>query len=154
MEIERKFLVKNKPNLFFAKEKINIFQFYLSFNPEIRLRKSNETFFLTIKSGEGLVRSEFEFIVSEEEYIARKKDKISNEIRKTRYILELTNDCIAEFDVYNGYLKGLCVVEVEFKTEGEALGFVPPQWFGDEITSNKKYKNKNLSKINSVKEIY
>ena len=36
------------------------------------------------------------------------------------------------------------IVEVEFKSLEDANKFIIPAWFGEEVTNNDKYKNKNL----------
>ncbi len=41
---------------------------------------------------------------------------------------------VAELDRYEGRLAGLAVVEVEFPDREAAERFVPPAWFGDELT--------------------
>ena len=68
---------------------------------------------------------------------------IGQVIRKTRTRIPLENKLIAELDVYHGI--DLRVVEVEFKNKSEVDAFIPPQWFGEEVTDNKQYKNKNLA---------
>ena len=44
------------------------------------------------------------------------------------------------------YLEGLLIVEVEFNSKELANSFVPPIWFGKEVTMDLKYKNETLSK--------
>ena len=53
---------------------------------------------------------------------------------------------MAELDVYHGELTGLVTVEVEFSSLEEAESFSPPAWFGEDITEDKRYKNKNLAR--------
>ena len=50
-----------------------------------------------------------------------------------------------ELDVYRGCLKGLVVAEVEFETIDESSRFVPPPWFGREVTDDDRYKNATLA---------
>lgn len=64
---------------------------------------------------------------------------------KTRYQFE-ENGTRIFVDVYSGNLEGLVVAEVEFASVAEAEAFVPPSWFGQDITSDKRYKNANLAK--------
>jgi CYTH domain-containing protein len=44
-------------------------------------------------------------------------------------------------------LHSLKVVEVEFRTNAEAESFVPPSWFGREVTGEPAYKNKSLYRV-------
>ena len=76
-----------------------------------------------------------------------KTENISKEIKKIRYYLPLTDGLTAELDVYGGFLKGLVTVEVEFRSIAGSENFEVPSWFGEEITYDKQYKNKNLAKI-------
>ena len=48
MEIERKFLVEKIPDLTNVKA-IYIEQAYLSFSPEVRIRKKDKKFYMTVK---------------------------------------------------------------------------------------------------------
>ena len=51
----------------------------------------------------------------------------------------------AELDIFKGRLEGLVMVEVEFGSEAEAEAFVPPAWFGVEVTADPRYRNSYLS---------
>jgi CYTH domain-containing protein len=51
-----------------------------------------------------------------------------------------------EFDEYLGALKDLVVLEVEFVNEDSANSIVLPEYIrGTDVTSDMKYKNKNLA---------
>ena len=50
-----------------------------------------------------------------------------------------------ELDVFEGALAPLVLAEVEFETEEEANTFVPPEWFGEDVTFSTKYHNSTLS---------
>ena len=65
-------------------------------------------------------------------------------VSKTRYTLLVGEDTV-ELDRFEGALKGLLLVEVEFASLEEARRFTPPDWFGQEVTEDKRYKNKHLS---------
>jgi CYTH domain-containing protein len=148
MEIERKFLLypnEHLQNLVMGCESHEIVQGYLSVNPEIRIRKLDHDYFLTTKSKGALLRKEVETRLSQEAYYIL-LNLCSPIIRKTRYIMKLGNSKnVAEIDVFKTEaLKGLVLVEVEFDTLCEANNFVPPKWFGKEVTNNPNYKNKNL----------
>ena len=143
MEIERKFLVEQIPDLTGVKSS-KIVQGYISFSPETRIRKKDNTYYLT-KKGEGTVaREEIEAKVSKDEGEAYFKRVISNLIEKTRYYIPL-GKYTAELDIYEGKFKGLVVVEVEFESIDMANAFVPPMWFGEDISNNIEYRNKILA---------
>ena len=146
MEIERKFLVKALPEHLENYEKKRISQGYLCTNPVLRIRRSNEEYFLTYK-GAGLVaREEHEFPISQEafEHMLPKVDGIL--IDKIRYLIPLSDGHTAELDIFQGQLAPLCLVEVEFTSMENAENFVVPEWFGDDVSDSGKYHNSNLSK--------
>ncbi len=143
MEIERKFLVEQIPDLTGIRHS-KIVQGYISFSPETRIRKKDDTYYLT-KKGEGMVaREEIEIEVSKKEADAYFERVISNLIEKTRYYIPL-GKLTAELDIYEGKFKGLVVVEVEFESLDDANAFVPPLWFGEDISNNIEYRNKILA---------
>ena len=55
--------------------------------------------------------------------------------------------CTAELDIFSGHYKGLMLVEVEFETEEQANAFVPPEWFGKDVTFSGEYQNSRLASI-------
>ena len=67
-------------------------------------------------------------------------------IDKIRYLIPLDEKHTAELAIFQGTLAPLRIVEVEFETEEDALSFVPPNWFGDDVTNSRQYHNSNLSK--------
>lgn len=144
MEIERKYLVKSLPKLSAYTYK-KLTQAYISTSPVIRLRQMNENFFLTVKSSGHLMREEFEMPISYEEYTSLLNKVEGNAIEKTRYYIPLANNLTAELDLYHGFLDGLLTVEVEFDSEEAALNFTPPDWFGEDITFDARYKNNQLA---------
>ena len=146
MEIERKYLVKCLPqNLEVYKQK-HIAQGYLSTNPVLRIRRSNEEYFLTYKGPGLMAREEHEFPLTAEafEHMLPKIDGIL--IEKIRYLIPLDEKHTAELDIFQGVLAPLRLVEVEFDSEEDANGFVAPEWFGDDVTNSGEYHNSNLSK--------
>ena len=49
-----------------------------------------------------------------------------------------------EIDVFEGWLKGLIIAEVEFKSSKQAEEFKMPNWFGGPL-ENKAFSNRALS---------
>lgn len=156
-EIERKFLV-NKEDLYNLRidsyyiEAYQIEQAYLSFKPEVRIEKvtyysyqqKNIKYYFTIKSNGDLIRQENEFEISESTYRDLLCNKQGHVISKMRHLFKLDDNLVAECDDYTDI--DLCVVEVEFNNEDELNNFIPPDWFGEEVTYDKRYKNKNIAK--------
>ena len=143
MEIERKFLVKEIPNLEGVKYS-KIKQGYFSISPEKRVRQKDEKYYITEKGEGDMVREEKEWKIDKKEaetLFAMSKTYI---IEKTRYYLPYGENTI-ELDVYEGRHKGLMVAEVEFETVERASAFVAPDWFGEDITRDKSYKNMVLA---------
>lgn len=151
-EIERKFLVKELPDLQ-GSTSSNLLQGYISINPEIRIRRDGKTFFLT-KKGDGLlVRDEQEVEITKETFDILSSVILGNIISKRRYRVPIGESLTAELDIYYENLAGLMTVEVEFPTEEEASSFSKPTWFGEEITLDKRFKNKSLSQLDSIDEL-
>jgi CYTH domain-containing protein len=50
-----------------------------------------------------------------------------------------------ELDVFEGTLAPLKFAEVEFDSVEEADSFTAPDWFGEDVTFEAKYKNNNLT---------
>lgn len=144
MEIERKFLVKRLPNLN-NYQKYDISQGYISIDPVVRLRKQDSSYYLTKKSKGSLIREEIEVEISQEVYDILLSLIQTRIIEKTRYKIPLENGLIAELDIYHNDLASLYTVEVEFKTMKEAQSFIPPNWFGEDITEDNRFKNNNLA---------
>ena len=146
MEIEKKYLVKYIPEELHKVEGSHIDQYYVLIDgkAEARIRLKNKKgvvkHYLTIKAGEGLTRTEVEVEITKAQFdeLARTTNR---KVFKTRIV---TTECY-ELDIYHGQLDGLLTVEKEFRTIEEAERFTPPEWFGKDITEDKRYKNKNLA---------
>ena len=142
-EIERKFLVKEIPDLNAYPYKC-LEQGYLSVNPVVRVRKEDDTYYLTYKGKGFLEREEYNLPHNEDSYnhlVAKTDGKI---IRKKRYLIPYENHTI-ELDIFEGELAPLILAEVEFESVEEATSFVPPSWFGEDVTGNKNYTNASLA---------
>ncbi len=146
LEIERKFLIKqalwhnlSKPEGEYYK------QGYILADPSktIRVRITPTSGFLTIKGKNmGAVRSEFEYPIP----VSEAKELLGlfaeNCIEKIRYKIPVENH-IWEVDVFLGANEGLIVAEIELQAEDEI--FSKPEWIDEEVTTEAKYYNSNLS---------
>ena len=144
MEIERKFLVKSLPALKNYKGML-ITQGYISIDPVIRIRQTDDLYTLTVKSKGHLIREEFELDLTSTQFDELCKKVDYGYISKTRYLIPLDSRHTAELDTYYKDLEGLVTVEVEFDSLVDAESFTPPGWFGREVTHEPGYKNNHLA---------
>jgi adenylate cyclase len=147
VEIERKFLVATLPNLQVL-EAVQVRQGYLTAvedSVEVRLRQSGDACFVTLKSGSGVQRSEYEITIGRSQFGVLWPATDGRRIEKTRYQGRLGDQLVFELDVFSGDLAPLTFVEVEFTSVEAASDFVPPGWFGKEVTDDKRFKNKALA---------
>ena len=145
MEIERKFLVKKLPENLKNYESKKIAQGYLCTAPVVRIRRSNEDYYLTYKGKGLMVREEYNLPLNEASYLHLKEKADGVILSKTRYLLPLDNGLTIELDVFDAPYEGLYLAEVEFPDEDSANHFLPPAWFGEDVTFSKTYHNSNLS---------
>jgi CYTH domain-containing protein len=147
VEIEKKFLVENVPFVLNGYKYAEIVQGYIAVEEgyaEVRVRKMDNKYMLTIKSDRTNFRMEEECMLSTQQgkrLLNFCKDRL---IRKTRYYIPY-NEVIIELDIFRGPLEDLKIAEVEFKNIEEMNNFIIPSWFGPDITEDKRYKNKNLA---------
>lgn len=148
MEIERKFLINYIPSdIDLNNCKIRkIEQGYLCTSPVVRVRKDNDDFYLTYKGSGMMVREEYNLPLTADAYkhLINKAD--GTIITKTRYEIPDTKGNTIELDIFEGKYEGLILAEVEFDSEEEALSYIAPEWFGEDVTHNPKYHNSNMSK--------
>lgn len=147
MEIERKFLIKKLPDNLTSYKARKIEQAYLCTDPVVRVRRDNDDYYLTYKSKGMIVREEYNLPLTKEAYghLLAKAD--GNIITKTRYEIPEKDNLTIELDVFEGKFDGLLLAEVEFASEEEALGYIPPEWFGEDVSNSTKYHNITLSRL-------
>lgn len=145
MEIEKKYLCEKLPENLEYYDCASIVQGYISINPVIRIRKSNNDYILTVKGKGAVAREEFELVLTKEQFETLSKKVETQFIKKKRYFIPLETGFCAELDIYEGFLKGLVTIEVEFETLEQEKEFTAPNWFGKEVSKDNRYKNANLS---------
>lgn len=146
MEIERKYLIKALPDNLEEYPCKQIEQGYLNTDPVVRIRRSNDAYTLTYKGKGLMVREEYNLPLNAESF-AHLKEKIDGRlIKKRRYLIPLDDSHTIELDIFEGDLAPLQLAEVEFATEEDANNFVPPAWFGEDVTFSNKYHNSTLSR--------
>jgi adenylate cyclase len=145
MEIERKFLVNKLPANLKDYTYKTIEQAYLSTEPVVRIRKSDEKYTLTYKSKGFLSREEYNLPLTKKSYYHLKEKADGNIISKRRYLIPLGFNLTIELDIFNAPFDSLVLAEIEFDTEENAKSFVAPDWFGEDVTYSREYQNSYLS---------
>lgn len=160
VEIEKKWLIRKDdiPYDLSKAEKTVIEQTYISFEPEMRVRKLNDgqmytTAVKTNMTTDGMVRDEEEYVISKEEYDILVQNKQGNTIYKTRYQFLDRGDVIA-IDIFSGDLEGLAYMEVEFTSKEEADKYEEPVWAVKDVTDDKNYKNGYLARYGIPESFY
>lgn len=157
LEIERKFLLPRFPEAIIDAGELviqseqRIEQTYLAIdeNEELRVRRlanlttGEVSHTHTFKSGNGLVREEVEYSISASIYAQVTAAFGFTPLTKNRITAEWNGKTV-EIDSYDQIQ--LSVLEVEFPSLEEANAFKAPEWFGEDITSQKQYSNKTVWK--------
>ncbi|MGK2930086.1 MAG: CHAD domain-containing protein [Acidimicrobiales bacterium] len=147
VERERTFLVADIPEL--PDEGTRIAQGYLALDRSVAVRvrdAGDKGRTLTVKGGEGSVRTELEWQIGRDRFDAAWPLTEGRRVEKTRYRVPLPDtDLVAELDVFVGACAGLVVVEVEFESDEAMDAFEPPAWFGPEVTDDPRYANAALA---------
>lgn len=147
MEIERKFIPKNLPEDLNQFKSHKIEQAYLNTAPVVRIRKQDDSYFLTYKGGGMMAREEYNLPLNRESYEHLLTKADGNIITKTRFLIPIHDGLTAELDIFEGKFAGMLLVEVEFESIKQAEVFVPPEWFGEDVTNDGRYHNSYLSRV-------
>ena len=157
-EMERKYLIRYPDTAHLAAqpgcEVWEITQIYLEDGEDgltrrvRRVRVNGEVkYFRTFKSRvSALSALEDEGEITAEDYAAycAQQDPSRQPILKTRYRIPV-GDFTAELDIFHGRHEGLLLVEVEFPSVDAADAFVPPTWFGQDVSEDPRYRNSYLA---------
>ncbi len=145
-EIEKKYLVKQMPNLKNIKP-IRYERYYINDNidNQIRVQKKADKFILETKTkiSDMEYKKEKQEII-EKEFLKLIKDCKKVIIRDSYLINEKPNITIK---IYQGIYKGLIRAEVEFNNEYEYNNFEIPEWFGKDITNTELGMDARLIKL-------
>jgi len=157
MEVERKWLFNDMEacNILITRDEFIYDQAYVSVSPEFRIRRKKRihdmkyTYLLCIKSKGALERIEIEKELSKLEFeqLMQVGDIKEQEfIKKHFYILSIgkyeLSTGVVDLHTDNEFIYG----EIEFPTVEEAQAFIPPDWFGREVTNEAEYKMANYWK--------
>lgn len=161
MEIERKFTLKALPENLESYPFRYIEQAYLNVSPVIRVRKEDDSYYLTYKGSGMMAREEHNLPLTKEAYYHLREKADGNIISKKRYLIPLKNPgfkagypappegytLTIELDVFEVPFAPLIMAEVEFGSKDAAEAFVPPEWFDEEVTYHKEYHNSYMASM-------
>ena len=147
MEIERKFLIPKLPDDLDHYPFHLIEQGYLCTDPVVRIRRQDDDYILTYKGKGMMCREEYNLPLTRESYEHLKKKIDGNLISKKRYLIPIDQALTVELDVFFSPFESLWLAEVEFPDEASANSFLPPQWFGEDVTMDGRYHNSFLSRV-------
>ena len=145
MEIERKYLIHKLPDHLEAYPHRTLEQAYLCTEPVVRVRRDADDYILTYKSKGLMIREEHNLPLTEEAYCHLREKADGRIITKERYCIPYLDSYTIELDIFKGYHAPLILAEVEFDTIEEAVSFLPPEWFGEDVTACPEYHNSVLS---------
>ena len=112
MEIERKYLLDQPPAGYDSHPSRAIEQAYLCTEPVVRVRKEDDSYYLTYK-GKGLMaREEYNLPLTREAYLHLLSKADGNVLTKRRYLIPLEGtELTVELDVFSGKFQGLVLAE-------------------------------------------
>ncbi|MDD3221871.1 MAG: CYTH domain-containing protein [Clostridia bacterium] len=146
MEIERKYLIDKLPFNLTDYPCHEIEQAYLNTEPVVRIRRQDDSYYLTYKSKGLMAREEYNLPLDAASYEHLLEKADGNILTKTRYEIPLGDHLTIEIDVFHGKFSGLILAEVEFPNLEEAESFQPPEYFGKDVTFSTEYHNSTLSR--------
>ena len=112
----------------------------------MRIRRSDDDYYLTYKSKGLLSREEYNLPLNAESYEHLKPKADGRVIEKRRYLIPFDSKLTVELDVFEGDLAPLILAEVEFESEEDANAFIPPAWLGEDVTYDTHYHNSTMSR--------
>lgn len=117
---------------------------------KVRIRQEGDKYFKVMKgprTNEGMVRDIGlgDIEITKEEFERLWSLTEGKRLSKTRYYIPV-DGLMAELDVYDDFKNaGFYTIEVEFPTTEDGKKFIPPEWFGREVTSKEEYSSRNLA---------
>jgi CYTH domain-containing protein len=159
IELELTYLAKSLPSDltdFPSKKIVDLYVENGTDHADLRIRRNGDKYELTRKTpvseGDASKQEETTIQINAEEFESFQSVK-NRKIGKTRYFFQ-HEDITAEFDVFEGDLAGLVVIDFEFKTETEKNSFKMPDFCLIDITQEKfiaggVLAGKNLDNLNA-----
>lgn len=164
MEIERKFTVSKLPDHLETYPCHIIEQAYLNTDPVVRVRREDDSFYMTYKGKGLLAREEYNLPLNEASYCHLREKADGNVISKRRYVIPIQEPTFdmtrlsstgkeidqislaVELDIFEPPFAPLVIAEVEFPDQETAEAFQPLDWFSQDVTNDPAYHNSNLSR--------
>ena len=111
----------------------------------VRIRTSDSEAYINIKREVNIhVRKEFEYPIPMADALEMLGICEGNNIEKVRHLVEF-GGYTWEIDEFSGLNAGLVVAEVELESE-DAI-FDRPDWVGDDVSDDYRYRNSSLVKV-------
>lgn len=154
MEIERKFTITKLPENLSSYPCHIIEQAYLNTDPVVRIRRQDDSYYLTYKGKGLLAREEYNLPLNEASYCHLREKADGNIISKKRYVIPIDHpqfdatylssgqDSIdqislsVELDIFEPPFAPLIIAEVEFPDKETAEAFLPLDWFSQDVTND------------------
>lgn len=155
-EHERRFVpdLKNLPVDFTQFPMTLISQWYLEDKRRRRVRdeytEGKHKFLVTMKSGQGISRREDEREISRRSFDRMTKG-VGCFLVKSRYFINY-GAIDFQLNIFHENLVGPPQIEIEFKSRKKAEIFVPPKWFGKEVTDDGRHSNYSIAKYGIPKD--
>lgn len=120
--------------------------YFVDDDKPVRVRHKHNKYYYTYKTdtADPRERIEREHEITKKEFEKYWPLSAGKRIEKTRYHIKYEGLTI-ELDIFEGTQIGHMMAEVEFKTLEEAERFTAPDWFGADVTSNKRYGNGDIA---------
>lgn len=108
---------------------------------------------LSLRKSKGLVQDRWDLILSSAQYSKLWGFTAGRRVckRVNCYGAQRTEKMRLETSIYLGPLEGLVLVNVLFDSIESAKKFTPLYWFGEEVTKNPLYAEKNLAILKTLK---
>ena len=139
IELELTFLAKKLPENLESCESKKIIDLYIengTNHADLRIRKNGDKYQITrkrpVENSDSSIQEENDIQINEIEFNNLKSSK-AKKIEKNRFYYKLNNN-IAEIDVFEGDLKGLVLIDFEFKTDEEKNNFEKPDFCLVDVT--------------------
>ena len=155
IEIEKKYTIHYLPKGFEKYPCRHIVQGYLCVDPVLRVRQDNDEYYITYKGKGFEIREEYNLPLSSSAFQTLLPKSDGNIISKNRYCIpysytstaKTTENVTIELDIFEAPFDSLIFAEVEFESKKQADEFIPPEWFKNDVTSDKQYSNSHLSRM-------
>lgn len=149
-EIERKFLLHSLPLDIDLSSKITYERHFLEIGHEreVRIQRKGDRFYREVKTTNTELANNKEVApLTADEFNELRQNTIGSIERDSYTQTGIQN---ATIKVYHGRFEGLIRAEVEFPDTNAATHFIPPEWFGREITESALGRDSKLLQLSNA----